>query len=133
MDKLSCMEKADASYAELTLLLLLQEYLHIETFIPKELDFEKLYDTAFISFIIKTGVYDMDGNVELLFKWQQYKTRWNEMFMKRVRIFKALPNEILETIEDIRVFALGYQTQKTKARIVKYVQEKMRALGFSIL
>lgn len=62
----------------------------------------------------------------LVFDEATSKQRFEQQQKKRMELFGKMPQEILEKVADLRVFALGYASAEVKGRLKKYCAELKR-------
>ena len=109
---------------------------------PELIDFETLYEMSFISFLAKKCLEEIDKNGKNLISdfeknirnggeklyelREEYRIKFDQDFNNKIELFKKAPKEILNTIKDIRIFALGYCTNETRVVIKKYCKYKLR-------
>ena len=127
---------------EFKLVVNLKRYLRVKNFMPEIIDFETLYEMRFISFLAKKCMEEIDkngknlisdfeknirnGDEKLYEQWEEYRIKFEQDFNNKIELFRKAPKEILNTIKDIRIFALGYCTNETRVLIKKYCKYKLR-------
>lgn len=114
-------------------------FTYYEAKLPQE-SFENLYEKHFIYMAVNEQIAEhmgdfcaarvafeqtlMENGAEFAEKLKGWRKDFDEVFETKLARVKALPKEILSTIEDLRIFTLGYMTVKTWKLLKAYVKKK---------
>lgn len=80
-----------------------------------------------ISYIMLPDTFDLDFdflNDEIAESEKTHKNYFLLQYLNRLRVISYIPENILKTVKDKRMLALGYVEEETKNEILKYIKGK---------